>query len=89
MKLKDGFVMRDVCGEQVLVGEGVSAVNFNRLVRFNGTAAFLWKKADEIGDFTSEQLAAELSKEYNIDNATALADTEKLLTSWQKEGLLC
>ncbi len=89
MKLKDGFVMRDVCGEQVLVGEGVSAVNFNRLVRFNGTAAFLWKKAGEIGDFTSEQLAAALSKEYNIDNATALADSEKLLASWQKEGLLC
>lgn len=81
--------MRDVCGEQVLVGEGVSAVNFNRLVRFNGTAAFLWKKAGEIGDFTSEQLAAALSKEYNIDNATALADSEKLLASWQKEGLLC
>ena len=81
--------MRDVCGEQVLVGEGVSAVNFNRLVRFNGTAAFLWKKAGEIGDFTSEQLAAALSKEYNIDNATALADSEKLLAFWQKEGLLC
>ena len=89
MKLKEGFVMRDVCGEQVLVGEGVSTVDFNRLVKFNGTAAFLWKKAGEIGDFTAEQLAAKLSEEYNIDNATALADTERLLASWQKEGLLC
>lgn len=89
MKLKEGFVMRDVCGEQVLVGEGVSTVDFNRLVKFNGTAAFLWKKACEIGDFTAEQLAAKLSEEYNIDNATALADTERLLASWQKEGLLC
>ena len=89
MKLKKGFVMRDVCGEQVLVGEGMSAVDFNRLVRFNGTAAFLWQKAGEMGDFTAESLAAELSKEYDIDDATALADTEKLLANWQKEGLLC
>lgn len=81
--------MRDVCGEQVLVGEGMSAVDFNRLVRFNGTASFLWKKAGELGDFTAESLAAALAKEYDIDNATALADTERLLANWQKEGLLC
>ena len=27
--------MRDVCGEQVLVGEGVSTVDFNRLVKYD------------------------------------------------------
>ena len=81
--------MRDVCGEQVLVGEGTSAVDFNRLVRFNGTASFLWQKAGELGDFTAESLAAALTAEYNIDQATALADTERLLANWQKEGLLC
>ena len=27
MKLKDGFVLRDVCGEKVIMGEGVGALD--------------------------------------------------------------
>ncbi len=80
--------MRNVCGENVLVGEGTETVDFNRLVRFNGPAAFLWQKASEMGDFTDETLAAALSAEYDVDGGTALADTRKLLDNWQKEGLL-
>jgi len=89
MKLKKGFVMRDVCGEHVLVGEGTETVNFNRLVKFNDVAAFLWKKASEMDDFSAETLAAAITAEYNVDGDTALNDTRKLLADWQKEGLLC
>ena len=89
MKLKKGFVMRDVCGEHVLVGEGTETVDFNRLVKFNDVAAFLWKKASEMDDFTVETLAATLTAEYNVDGDTALNDTRNLLANWQKEGLLC
>lgn len=81
--------MRDVCGEHVLVGEGTETVDFNRLVKFNGVAAFLWEKASEMGDFTAENLANALTAEYNVDLDTALNDTRKLLANWQKEGLLC
>jgi len=89
MKLKKGFVMRDVCGEHVLVGEGTETVNFNRLVKFNDVAAFLWQKASEMDDFTAETLAAAITAEYNVDGETAINDTHKLLADWQKEGLLC
>jgi len=89
MKLKKGFVMRDVCGEHVLVGEGTETVDFNRLVKFNDVAAFLWKKASEADDFTAETLAAAITTEYNVDGDTAINDTRKLLADWQKEGLLC
>ena len=89
MKLKKGFVMRDVCGEHVLVGEGTETVDFNRLVKFNDVATFLWKKASEMDDFTAETLAATLTAEYNVDGETAINDTRKLLADWQKEGLLC
>ncbi len=88
MRQKKGFVMREVCGENVLIGEGVETVDFNRIVRFNGTASFLWQKAAEQGDFTAESLADALSAEYQIDHDTAVRDTEKLLAGWQKEGLL-
>ena len=30
MKIKKGFVLREVCGEHVIVGEGLGAVNFGK-----------------------------------------------------------
>ena len=36
MKIKKGFVLRDVCGEQVIMGEGIGALDFGRLLCLNG-----------------------------------------------------
>ena len=52
MKIKNGFVLREVCGERVIVGEGLEAINFGRLLCLNETAAWLWKEAKELGNYT-------------------------------------
>ena len=44
MKIKKGFVLREMCGENIVAGEGLEHINFNKLVSLNSTAAFLWKK---------------------------------------------
>ena len=56
MKIKKGFVLRQVCGENVIVGEGLDAINFGRMLCLNETAAWIWKKAQDTGDFTVESL---------------------------------
>ena len=35
MKQKKGFVLRTVCGENVIVGEGLETVNFGKLISLN------------------------------------------------------
>ena len=42
MKLKEGFVLRQVCGENVITGEGLGAINFGKLLALNETAAWLY-----------------------------------------------
>ena len=32
MRLKKGFVLREVCGERVITGEGLEAINFGKLL---------------------------------------------------------
>jgi predicted transcriptional regulator len=88
MKQKKGFVMRDVCGENAIIGEGLEAVNFNKLIALNDTAAWLWEKAAELGDFTAQQLADALCQEYDVTPERALADVEKLIASWQSAGIV-
>lgn len=80
--------MRDVCGEKAIIGEGIEAVNFNKLIGLNDTAAWLWEKAAELGDFTAQELADALCKEYDVTPERALADVEKLMASWQSAGIV-
>ena len=88
MKLKKGFVLREVCGENVIIGEGLETVNFGKIINLNETAAMLWKKATELGDFTAEQLADALTDTYEVSREQALSDVEDLTARWQEVGLL-
>jgi len=84
MELKKGFVLREICGERVIVAEGLGVINFNKLLCLNETAAFLWKEASRIGTFTEEDLVEALCKEYDIDTATANTDVHSIVEEWQR-----
>jgi len=88
MKQKKGFVLRDVCGERVIVGEGLETINFGKLISLNETAAFLWKKAGENDNFTTQQLAEALLEEYEVSADQALADVERIVKEWQEVGIV-
>ena len=83
MRIKKGFVLREVCGEYAIVGEGLGAVNFGKLLALNETAAWLWSQALEQGDFTTELLTEKLCEEYDVEPAVARKDVEAILTEWQ------
>ncbi|MBR1652070.1 MAG: PqqD family protein [Alloprevotella sp.] len=88
MKLKQGFELREICGERVVIGTGIANIDFSKLINLNETAGFLWKAAERLGAFTSHDLADELCKEYEVEPAAALHDVEEMLMDWAKLGLL-
>ena len=80
--------MREVCGEKVIVAEGIETIDFGKLISLNDTAAWIWEKASELGDFTAEQLAEAICSDYDVEADRALSDVKKLLSEWQHSGLL-
>ncbi len=88
MKQKKGFVLRDVCGENVIVGEGIETIDFGKLISLNESAAFLWKKAGELGDFTPQQLTDALLEEYEVSKEQASADVQRIVEEWRKVGIV-
>ena len=88
MRIKKGFVLREVCGEQVIMGEGLGALDFGKLLCLNETAAWLWERAVAAGDFTVDALADALCDEYDVDAARALADVTAIVGEWQKVNVL-
>ena len=88
MKQKKGFVLRSVCGEQIIVGEGLDAINFGRLLCLNETAAWLWEEARKMGDFTVDALADALCEEYDVTPEQARNDVAAMVAEWQKVGVV-
>ena len=88
MNIKKGFVLREVCGEHVIVGEGLGAVNFGKLLALNETAAWLWKQAQEMGQFTVESLANRLCEEYEVTTEQAQKDVADILANWREVGVV-
>lgn len=88
MQLKKGFVLRNVCGENVITGEGLDAIDFGRLLCLNETAAWLWRRAEEQGVFTVDSLADALCEEYDVDADQARQDVSAMLAEWQNIGVV-
>lgn len=86
MKIKKGFVLRNMCGENIVTAEGMENINFNKLISLNGTAAFLWKNL-EGKEFTEQEMAQLLVDEYGIDKELALKDSINLCKKWAEAGI--
>ncbi|MBR6002878.1 MAG: PqqD family protein [Bacteroidales bacterium] len=86
MRIKEGFILRSICGQNVISGEGAANVNFSKLVSLNETAALLFSKVSGT-DFTPETMADILISEYEVDYDTALADSKALCDQWVEIGI--
>ena len=84
MKIKKGFVLRKVCGENVIMGEGLGAIDFGKLLSLNESAAWLWEQATEMGEFTIESLAKRLCETYDVTPENARQDVAEILGQWQE-----
>ena len=68
MKIKDGFVLRQVAGQNVVLPAD-SALDLNMMITLNETGAFLWERLQN--DTDEAALVAALLEEYDVDEETA------------------
>ena len=87
MKIKEGFVLRTICGQNVVSGEGTANVNFSKLVSLHDSAAYLFKAVGR-EEFTPERLAELLTEAYEVDHETALKDAGTLCAQWKEIGII-
>ena len=87
MKIKKGFELRDVCGENVIIAHGVENIDFTKVISLNESAALIWKQV-EGKDFTEEDMVKILLDEYEVEEQQAQEDANQLLDSWMKAGMV-
>lgn len=87
MRIVEGFKLRKICGENVVVPEGAKLVNFNKMLSLNETAAFLWESVQG-KEFDAQTLSNLLSERYEVAPERALTDAQALLAKWQEVGVV-
>lgn len=87
MKAKNGFKLRDICGEKILLAEGVENIDFSDIISMNESSAYLWENIQG-KTFTVNDLANLLTANYEVDEATALADATTLAKQWVDAGIV-
>lgn len=86
MKLKEGYVLREVAGNYIVVAVGSAVKDFNGVINLNESAAFLWKQLLE--DKTEEELVSALLGEYEVAEDVAKADVKKFIDKLNGANLL-
>ncbi len=87
MKTKKGFNLRTICGENIIVGEGIENIDFSRIISMNESAAYLWSHIKDT-DFDEDTLVNLLLDEYEVDDATARDDVHTLIQKWLEAGII-
>ena len=88
MKVKQGFRLRPLGDEFMLIGESLEQINFNKMITMNETAAFLWNKVADGQDFEAQTLASFLLDEYEVAEEQALTDSQTTIDSWLQAGII-
>ena len=85
MKLKPGFILREVAGSCVVVPTGAE-LNFNGMISLNETGKFIWQCLEN--DTDVDAIVAKIISEYDTDEATAKGAVEAFVQKLRSHGFL-
>ena len=86
MKIREGFLLRNVAGNNVVVPIGQATLDFNGMMSLNETGAFIFSKM--LDGTTKEQLIEDLISEYEVERKIAQKDVDDFIKKVEGECLL-
>lgn len=86
MKIKQGFVMRDVAGQAVAIATGEASKSFHGMVKLNDTGAVIWNGIEKGLD--EAEIAEQLTASYDVEVDQALKDVESFIARMRDAGLV-
>lgn len=86
MKLDEGFLIRDIAGEDVLVPIGSKVIDFKGLITLTPVGGFIYRL---LGDKKSQdEIVDTIIREYDVCRETAESDLAEFLVSLREQGVL-
>jgi hypothetical protein len=87
MKVKSGFILRDVAGKTMVVATGELSKSFHALITMNDSAKFMWQCLEN--DTTVDEIVAKVVSAYEgVDEQIVKNDVNAFVEKLQNAGVL-
>ena len=86
MRVDDGFVLREIAGDYVIIPTGKTVLDFNGMITVNEVGVSIWKMLQE--ETTIENIVKGILGEYDADEETVKADVQEFLDRIKEAGIL-
>jgi len=86
MKIKEGFLLREIADCYIVVPVGSRVIDFKGLMILNHSGHFIWNQLIE--ENTYEKLLESILQEYEVDEDTAKKDLDEFLDKARESGVL-
>ncbi len=86
MRIKDGFVVRPVAGQHMVVALGEAAKSFNGIIKLNESGRIIWDMLTDGAE--RDAIVDHLCAEYDVARAVVEADCDKFIRSLQENHIL-
>lgn len=86
MKIKNGFVKRNIAGSEIVVPVGKNAAEFNGMITLNESGAFFWDCL--LDDTTADEVVAKVLEIYDVTPEKAALDVNNFISMLRENDLL-
>ena len=86
MKFKEGYKVRSIAGENVVIMQGSAGSDMTRIISLNESAHYLWCEL-EGKEFNLDVVAELLAERYGIDSEVAMNDAKAWVERLSECGL--
>ena len=86
MKIKTGYVIREIAGQYMAIPVGKRVNDLHGMIALNETGAFIWKLLDQ--EMSEEELTKAITEEYEVSFDDAMAAVKEFHGLMLKEGVL-
>lgn len=86
MKIKRGFIVKEIAGQYVVIALGAASKIFNGIIKLNDSGKFIWDKLAVGAD--KDDIVNALLEEYDVDRTVAEADVDKFIDELKGANIL-
>jgi hypothetical protein len=87
MKIKDGFILRDIAGTTYVVAVGARSKSFKGMVTLNETGKFIWQILEK-GATKDDIVEGILAEFEGVDRSTVENDVTTFISKLERDNIL-
>lgn len=86
MKVKNGFILREVANQYIVVPTGNRTLDFNGIITLNNSGKYLWDNLQD--SITYGDLVNLIVNKYEVTKEVAIRDVKEFIDNLNKHNIL-